>query len=120
MDFQIVKNLSFTKEYEKLDDVRRKDYIPYLVNRAFSHFPDSVLQANAMNMRSHIDIQSQFDYYFYALRKRKRFAQWNKKSDMKMIKLIMDAFDCSSKEAQMYADVLNESELTEFEQMYGG
>ena len=120
MDFQIVKNLSFEKEYKILDGVERRDYVPFLVNRAFSHFPDSVLQANAMNLRSHLDVQSQFDYYFHALRSRKRYVSWPKKSNPQIIGRIMEAYHCSAREAKMYADVLTESELTEFENLYGG
>lgn len=120
MDFAILNNLSFHKEYHKLDSVQLRNYSPFLINRGFSQFPDSVLQANAMNQRSYLPKQTQFDYLFHAVRKRKRFSKWPKKQNIDIIPYIVDYFSCSPREAEEYAKLISEEVKTEIRSIYGG
>lgn len=120
MDFGILKNITYEKEYMRMDPVQRRDYNPFLVNRGLSQFPDTVLQANAMNMRPFLDKQTQFDFLFHSVRKRKRFAKWPKKQNLDIIPYIQAYYECSPKEAEQYAKMLPESVKTEMRQIYGG
>ena len=76
--FDFMNAVSFTKEdlIKNLDnpDMIEKQYTPYVVNRGFTNFEDTILHANEMNMRRHLFEGAQFDYYRGALRKRKRFS----------------------------------------------
>lgn len=120
MDFSIVNNLSHDKVYEKMDEQKIREYNPFLVNRAFSHFADSVLQANFLNKHPFLPKQTQFDYLFYSLRKRKRFTKWPKKMKMDIIPFIMTYYNCSKKEAEMYESLLSSSDKKELMNIYGG
>jgi len=40
-----------------------KEYVPYIVNRGFTNFEDTILHANEMNMRAHLFNDAQFQYY---------------------------------------------------------
>jgi len=120
MDFKILNNLSFHKQYQKLDNVTRKDYNPYLMNRGFSYFADTVLQANAMNLRSHLDKQAQYDYLFYSIRKRKRFSKWHKKENLDIVPYIKELLDCSPREAEQYAKLISQEMAEEVRGIYGG
>ena len=117
MDFKIVNHINTGKSRDVLDKVRRKDYSPYLVNKALSYFPDTVLQANQMNLASFIDIQAQYDYLFYTVRKRKRYSKWYKGHTSDMISILRDVLSCSPKEAEMY---FSKDEIKKLKKVYGG
>jgi hypothetical protein len=55
-------------------------YNPFMVNRALSFYPDSILYANEMNRRGGLDGLLQFDYLINTVRSMKRDHQWIKKS----------------------------------------
>lgn len=120
MDFYFVKNINFLKKPETLDSVREKDYVPFLVNRALSFFPDTVLQANAMNIRSFLPKQVQYDYLMVSTRKRNRFAKWTKAEQQKDIDVICDILECSPREAEVYVEMLTEAQIHEMRSFYGG
>jgi len=61
------------------DDQDEKAYLPFMVNHAFSYFPDTVLIANEMNLAHHIDNKLQNDFLINTIRRNpKRFSKWNK------------------------------------------
>ena len=47
--FEFVKAIN-NKQNIIRDDLDEKAYNPYMINRAFSYFPDTVLLANEMNV----------------------------------------------------------------------
>lgn len=53
-------------------------YLPFVVNRCLSYFPDTIFQANEMNGKHGLANKMQFDYLLYAVKKRKRFSPWLK------------------------------------------
>ena len=54
-------------------------YNPFIVNRALSFYPDSILHANEMNLRPGLDKLLQFDYLINTIRSMKREHAWIKK-----------------------------------------
>lgn len=88
-------------------DVDEVGYAPYVVNRVFSNTMDSVIFANEMNRWWRLDPQMQFDFYYHALPKRKRFGKWHKnQDDMKDLELIQAAFGYSKKKAKSVLPLL--------------
>lgn len=120
MDFSIINNLSHGKNYESMDEREVKEYSPFLVNRAFSQFADSVLQANFLNIHSFLPKQTQFDYLFHSVRKRKRFSKWPKKNKLNILPFIVAYYECSIKEAEMYEKLLSSEDKDELMKIYGG
>lgn len=53
-------------------------YSPFRTNRYLSRFMDALSPAQDMNLLPGLDDQLQFDYLFYAVRKRKRFQKGNR------------------------------------------
>ena len=49
-----------------------KEYVPYIVSRCFSNFPDTIFYANELNAKIVIDRKMHYDYLFNSVRKRKR------------------------------------------------
>lgn len=98
--FDYVKSIN-----EKTERMPIDDYVPYIVNKAFSFMPDTVFYANTMNINSHIDAQWQYDFYYYALPKKKRFGKWIKK-DVPDIASIREYYNCSIQKAIEYSKIL--------------
>lgn len=86
-----VPAISHTKKnlMDSEDELWEKSYQPYLVNKTFSYYLDTVLYSNEMNLHADVDNKLQFDYLLNSIRPRKRFSPWNKKeidSDIEVIK----------------------------------
>ena len=77
--FDFVNSITFDKQDRFEDPQAEKDYVPFIVNRALSYFPDTVLYANQMNINNLAPKQWQFDFLRHSISKRRRFAKWAKK-----------------------------------------
>jgi len=89
-----------------------KDYPAFMVNRGLSYFPDTVLYANEMNLKSHLDPRLQMDFLLNIIRKRKRFSKWNKASESNDIKAIKEYYGYSNEKARDVSNLLSETELS--------
>lgn len=82
--FDFVKSINNSKQ-DILADFSHveEDYVPFIVNRNFSLFIETLFDANEMNQRPHLAGKMQYDYFRYAIKRRKRFAPWpkNKKNE---------------------------------------
>lgn len=118
--FDFLNSINDTKEdLLRKDPQNEKEYVPFMVNRGLSYFPDTVMYANAMNMHSSISKKWQFEFLLTGVRKKKRFAKWAKKSaSSDDIKLIMQEYDYSAKRAQEALEMLNESQVKSIREKY--
>ena len=76
--FDWVKSISETKE-NLLTEETRKQYNPFIVNKALSHHIDCLLFVNEMNTRNYLDKDIQYSFLFNSIRKSKRYSTWEKK-----------------------------------------
>lgn len=113
--FDFIKSASQSKKDLIKDsdypDQTEKQYTPYIVNRGFSYFEDSILHANEMNMRAHLFKDAQFEYYRGALRKRKRFSKWPKADKDKDLDAIQEVYQCNRTIAKLYFKALSKEDL---------
>lgn len=113
--FDFMNAVSFTKEdlirNSDNPEMTEKEYVPYLVNRGFVNFEDTILHANEMNQRPHLFHGAQFDYYLGALRKRKRFSKWHKADKNKDLDAIQQVYQCNRTVAKMYLKALSAEDL---------
>lgn len=98
--FDYVKTIN-----EKTDQLDIDGYVPFIVNKAFSFTLDTIFYANMMNINSHIDAKMQYDFYYHALPKKKRFGKWIKK-DTPDIASIREYYNCSIQKAIEYSKIL--------------
>ena len=54
------------------------NYVPFLVGRAFSFYPDTVKVASVINRYPDIDKRGHFLFLSHAIRPRKRFSKWHR------------------------------------------
>ena len=90
--FQYIASINNTKKDLMTDDVAEKEYSPFMINRGLSYFSDTVMLANEMNRASHIDHRMQYDFLRLAIRPRKRFSKWMKKTVPARIETIKEYY----------------------------
>lgn len=88
------------------DNTAEKEYVPFVINRCLSYFPDTVLHANRMNRLAFLDKKLQYDYYLHSITKRKRFSKWMKPEEDKNIEVVKEIYGYSSYKAKDVIDLV--------------
>ena len=102
--FDIFNSLSKTKQLEEGDE---ELYEPYMTNKIFSHHPETLFNANHMNLYNMLPIKAQLDYYLYSTSSKQRFSKWFKPPvSPDIIKDIQLQLGCSKSEAIHYLELL--------------
>lgn len=95
-----------------------KQYTPFIVNKGFSYFNDTILHANEMNRLHHLDKDMQYMYFLSVLRPRKRFSKWHKQQKNEDLDLIQMHYSCNRTIAKSYLKILNESNIENIRKKY--
>ena len=78
--FDFLNAINLTKKDLIAEDPQaEKEYLPYLINRGLSYFPDTILYANEMNQRWEAPNEWQFSFFLNTISRKKRFSKWHKK-----------------------------------------
>lgn len=93
------------------DEHDERGYVPFLINRGLSYFPDTILQANAMNRHSMLRKKMQFDFYRHSIRARKRFSKWMKSEEEVRLSAIKEWYGYSDARAKEVMNVLTEEQV---------
>lgn len=117
---EVLNSINYNKEdiFDGLPNVTQKEYVPFVVNKCLSYFPDTILQANAMNMRHHLDNRMQYHYFIGSVRKKKRFSKWNKNEKNKKIEVIKTHFGYSNQKAEEALLVLGDRQIEKILNLY--
>ena len=92
------------------DELAESSYVPFVVNKALSYFPDTVLYANEINQYN-IDKKLQFHYLLNSIRPAKRFAKWVKREDNDHIEMIQQYYGYSTEKAVQALTLLTSDNL---------
>lgn len=107
------------KDLLKDDPLSEKDYVPFMINRGLSYFPDTVMFANEMNRYASIPKNWQFDFYRIGIPTRKRFSKWSKKNESSEdVKLVMSVYNYSTEKAIRALELLTEDQLKSLRESY--
>ena len=111
--------INYSKEslFDTEDEMIQKNYVPFVVNRCLSYFPDTILHANEMNKYSHIEKNQQFDYLRFAIRKRKRYSKWLKDEISENLDLIKRSFNYSDSKAKEALSILTPEDIENIKKM---
>lgn len=113
--FEYVNSLSHKKNNMMKDtdndELAESLYQPYLTNKAFSQYIDTILYANEMNIRHEIDNKLQYDYFLNSIRAQKRFTKWAKKDEGDDIDIIREYFQYSYTKAYQALSILSTEDV---------
>lgn len=92
------------------DQLAESSYVPFVVNKALSYFPDTVLYANEMN-RAGVDNKLQYHYLLNSIRPAKRFAKWVKNEDAEELELVKQHYGYNNEKARQALKILTPDHL---------
>ena len=93
------------------DELAERGYNPFLTNRQFSYFQDTVLIANEMNANGHLDSKLQFSFLINIIRPKKRFARWAKTEHHDDLECVVQYYNYSYEKAKQVMDILSSDDL---------
>lgn len=106
--FDIINDLSYGKKYILEEE---SHYNPFITNKQFSLFFDTIGYSNEMNLSSHIDNKLQYDYYFHSIRKNKRFTKWPKKDKSDALESIQKYYGYTVPKAKEVLKILSKKQI---------
>lgn len=111
---EIIPSILQTKEYAFLTDQDERSYPHFMVGRAMSNYPDTVLPANMINFYPNIDNKLKYDFLINSIRPYKRpFAKWHKRAEMADLEVVKEYYGYSDAKAYDVLSILTESQLAE-------
>ena len=114
--FDFINAITYNKNDLMVDDWAEKQYAPYIVNKGLSYGADTVIQANEMNSRPHLDKKLQFQFLINNIRPKKRFNKWIKAEKIESIEVIKQYYGYSTDKARQVLPLLNQSQIDLIEQ----
>lgn len=118
--FDFVNAITFNKDDLFEDPQAEKDYVPFIVNRALSYYPDTILYANEVNVHGQMPKRWQFDFLKGTITKRKRFSKWAKKeastADLTAVK---EFYKYSTERAMEVMSILSREQIEYVKQQMG-
>lgn len=114
--FDYVNSVNFTKNNimrnTENDQLAESAYKPFLVNKALSYFPDTILAANEINIRPNVDNKLQYEYLLNTIRPKKRFSKWVKKVASDDVEAVQQYFNYNNEDALVATSLLSRQQLT--------
>ena len=115
--FDFANSINYTKENIMVDDWSEKQYNAFIVNKSLSHGMDTVVAANEMNARPHLDAKLQYDFLQGFVRKKKRFNKWLKAEKEENLEIIKEYFGYSNVRAQEVLRILSDEDIVEIKKL---
>ncbi len=89
-----------------------KEYVPYIVNRVLSYYPDAIYHANQMNMAHQLPKNMQFHYLLAVIKGKKRqYSKWPKPDNVEDIKLLQEVYGYNNEKAKTALKMLSEEQM---------
>lgn len=109
--FDFINAIHYTKEPLMVDEWSERQYQPYIINKGLSYSPDTIIPANEVNSRPHIDKNLQFHFLINTIRPRKRFNKWIKPSKIEAIDVIKEYYGYSNEKARQVLPLLSDEQI---------
>lgn len=114
--FDFINSINYSKENLIVDDWSEKQYIPYIVNRGLSFGPDTVIPANEMNSRPHLDKKLQFNFLINTIRPKKRYNKWVKAEKHDAIEIVKSYYGYSTDKARQALSILTSDQIEQLKE----
>ena len=115
---EVLNAINYDKTPLLEDDLQEKAYVPFVINRSLSYFPDTILYTNQVNHYNQLDKKMQFDYLRLSLRPRKRFSKWIKSQEEDDLQLIKDHYNYSNERATEVLRILTPNQIEDIRSLY--
>jgi len=109
--FDFANAINHSKENLIVDDWSEKQYNAFIVNKSLSYGADTVIYANEMNSRPHLDRRLQFDFLINTVRPRKRYNKWLKPETVDALEIIQQYYGYSIDKARQVLPLISDTQL---------
>ena len=99
------------------DPTAEKDYVPFIINKSLSYFPDTIHLANEMNASHELPKRMQFDFLREMVRPGWRFKKWDKRKNFEHIDIVKEYFGYSTVKAEQILDLLSDEDIQYIQNM---
>ena len=105
--------INFTKKdlMKSEDELWKKKYPAFIVNKLLSAFSDSIMLVNEMNRNHFIDKDMQFQFLLNSIRTKKRYSPFLRASKLKEIECVKEYYGYSNDKAKSALDILTKDEI---------
>ena len=111
--FKYLNEINYGKRNIMVDEETEKAYVPFVINRSLSYFPDTVALANEMNRYGHLESRLQFAFLINTIRKRKRFSKWIKPEIEHDVDVVKEYYGYSNEKTRQILPLLSPSQIKE-------
>jgi len=105
--FDFINAIHHSKENLIVDDWSEKQYNSYIINRGLSYGYDTIIPANEMNARPHLDKSLQNSFLINIIKAKKRFNKWIKPDKIEAMEVIKEYYGYSTDKARQVLPLLN-------------
>lgn len=109
--FDFINAIHYSKENLIVDDWTEKQYNSYIINKGLSYGPDTVIPANEMNSRPHLDKKLQNSFLINIIRPKKRFNKWIKPEKIDAIEVVKEYYGYSTEKARQILPLLDTEKI---------
>ena len=105
--------INFTKKdlTKSEDELWKKKYPAFIVNKLLSAFSDTVMFVNEMNRNHFLDKDMQFQFLLNSIRTKKRYSPFLRASKLKEIECVKEYYGYSNDKAKAALDILTKDEI---------
>ena len=105
--------INFTKKdlMKSEDDLWKKKYPAFIVNKMLSAFSDTIMLVNEMNRNHFIDKDMQFQFLLNSIRTKKRYSPFLRANKLKEIECVKEYYGYSNDKAKSALDILTKDEI---------
>lgn len=109
--FDFINAIHYSKDNLIVDDWSEKQYNPFIINKGLSYGHDTVIPANEMNSRPHLDKKLQNSFLINTIRAKKRFNKWIKAEKIEAIEVIKEYYGYSTEKARQVLPLFDKNKL---------
>ena len=105
--------INFTKKdiMKSEDELWKKKYPAFIVNKLLSAFSDTIMLVNEMNRNHFIDKDMQFQFLLNSIRTKKRYSPFLRANKLKEIECVKEYYGYSNDKAKSALDILTKEQL---------
>ena len=105
--------INFTKKnvMDSDDELWKKKYPAFIVNKMLSAFSDTIMLVNEMNRNHFIDKDMQFQFLLNSIRPKKRFSPFLRANKLKDIECVKEYYGYSNDKAKSALDILTKDQV---------
>ena len=109
--FDFINAISHTKIDLMEQENAESQYKSYVINKGLSFYPDTVIQANEMNSRPHLDRKMQFNFLINIIRSKKRYSKWLKPEKLNDLEVVQEYYGYSKEKARQVLPLLSDEQI---------